>query len=483
MNIAFDIDGVLNDIEKFQLEYGVKYFKEKYIKEYYYKHGIILKETDIKDSDLIIDPNGYGIKEIFNCSPEEEVDFWTKYTFKFFFENAREDVKETIKKLRLQGNKIFIVSSRALTTENSIKGKIMRTLVEKWLKREDIEYDEIIYCSIKNSDREKAEVCSKYGIDIFVEDKKENIKAISEVTNVICINNRNNKGIENPNITCVDNFKDVYKEVKKIQLNGLTFRELTREERNNLSHEELIDYYKNLKEYYLSLPFNEDLMLKYREQCRNAIKNLLFFFNAIYSPQIINKNKLPTETGVILASNHLHSFDPLLIVNLLEEKGFRLLAKEELLGKYGNLFEYIGSIFVDNDDDFSKKESKEELIKTLLHGGNVMHFPEGTRNKKKYERFLLDFKYGTVDVAQKTGAPIIPFAVNDNYTFRSKKLFVNVGDPIYVQPDSNLTEVNEKLKDTIATLLWEIMEQELMTGKTKKEKELCKVYKKYNFDK
>ena len=30
MRIAFDVDGVLNNIEKFQLVYGKEFFKEKY---------------------------------------------------------------------------------------------------------------------------------------------------------------------------------------------------------------------------------------------------------------------------------------------------------------------------------------------------------------------------------------------------------------------------------------------------------------------
>ena len=130
MNIGFDIDGVLNDIEKFQLKYGSIFFRKKRIKEYieknYKENGILLNESDIKDTDFIINQNGYGIKEIFDCTDEEEVEFWTKYTHKFFFEPARVGASDTIKKLRAEGHKIFIISSRALTNDDSPKGKIGR---------------------------------------------------------------------------------------------------------------------------------------------------------------------------------------------------------------------------------------------------------------------------------------------------------------------------------------------------------------------
>jgi 1-acyl-sn-glycerol-3-phosphate acyltransferase len=459
VNIAFDVDGVLNDIENFQLKYGLIFFKKKYIQNYYKQYGVLLDESNIADSDIIANPNGYGIKEVFNCTDEEETEFWTKYTFKFFFEHSRKGISEVIKKLRDQGNKIFIISSRALTTENSSIGKFMRILLNEWLKREKIEYDDIIYCSVDNSSMDKVEACKENSIDIIVEDKKENIEALSSITNVICMNTRNNTGIEGKNIIRINNLEEeLYKTISNIKTQNSSFTFLSRDERNTLTTSELISYYKDLRNYYLSLPYNEEKRSIGRENCESTMALMLPAFNKFYNPQILNRDKLLNQSGVIIASNHLHSFDPLLIINQMQDKSFRLLAKSELLeSKIGKLFKHIDSIFVNNDDELSRHESKEELIKTILHGGTIMQFPEGTRNKT--DKYLLDFHYGTVDIAQKTGAPIIPFAVNNNYKFRSKSLYANVGDPIYVKPEDDLTEVNIKLRDTIATLLWEIMEK------------------------
>lgn len=489
MNIGIDIDGVLNDIEKFQLKYGSIFFRKKRIKKYIEKHykenGILLNENDIKDTDFIINLNGYGIKEIFDCTDEEEVEFWTKYTHKFFFEPARVGASDTIKKLRAEGHKIFIISSRALTNEDSPKGKFMRMLVEKWLDKNNIEYDGITYCSIKNSDQDKLDACIKYGIDVMVEDKRENILTLSDVTKVLCMNTKNNQGISGNNITCVNNFEDdIYNEIKKIYNEKYPFEMLDRNERIKLSNDELISYHTRLKEYYLSLPYNDERSKQYREQCERTIKKILFFFDKVYNPKVLNKERLSNEPGGILVSNHLHSFDPLMIAKALDNKQFRLLAKAELLKhKLAKLFKYIDAIFADENDHVSKKEAVIMEIKALLHDEYVMHFPEGHRNNSKNpneQKYLLDFKYGAVDIAQKTGVPLIPFALTDNYKIRSKDLYVNVGEPVFVKPGDDLTKVNETLRDTIATLLWEIMEEQLKHDKSKNGKQLWKSYKEHN---
>ncbi|NLL44728.1 MAG: hypothetical protein GX247_03565 [Mollicutes bacterium] len=98
MNIGFDLDGVFFNQEKFQLKKGSKYFKSQYIKQYYKENGINLKKSDVQVFDVIrgkildsaekvdftkpylkINSNGYGIRQVFDCSEEEEEKFWYKH--------------------------------------------------------------------------------------------------------------------------------------------------------------------------------------------------------------------------------------------------------------------------------------------------------------------------------------------------------------------------------------------------------------------
>ena len=137
MNIAFDVDGVFTDIEKFQLQVGSKFFAKKY-------------------NQQIVDESGYGIKEVFNCTDNQEIEFWIKNTLKYLKTvKPRVGTSATLKKLHEEGNKIFIISSRAMTTETNLFGIIMRSLIRKWLKDNKIYYDEMIFCSVKNSSIDK----------------------------------------------------------------------------------------------------------------------------------------------------------------------------------------------------------------------------------------------------------------------------------------------------------------------------------------
>ena len=85
MNIGIDIDGVLTDIEQWQLDYGSKVVFEKYNK------GIVNSE-------------GYDITEIFDVDKNLDDEFWRKYLFDYAKnEPARKFANEVTKKLHENG--------------------------------------------------------------------------------------------------------------------------------------------------------------------------------------------------------------------------------------------------------------------------------------------------------------------------------------------------------------------------------------------
>lgn len=127
------------------------------------------------------------------------------------------------------------------------------------------------------------------------------------------------------------------------------------------------------------------------------------------------------------------------------------MAKKEYFdSKMAWFFKSTGCISVDR----SKKDevAKEAALNILKSGGAVGLFPEGTRNKTK--EFLLPFKFGTVSMAKKTDATIIPFGLTGDYKFRSKNLTVRFGKPFKVG-DMSLEEANDKLYHEIEKLMKE----------------------------
>lgn len=440
MNIAFDGDGVIFPIEDFQIEEGQKYFKCK----------------------EIYDINGYGIKEVFNCNSSQELKFWLKNTFRYNKEvTATAGIPELIRKLRLEGHHVYILTSRAMANKNDLIGSIMRELFEDALKRNQIDVDGIIYCSTSNSEIDKYNAIKKYNISIMIDDKKEIIETIKSVTNAICFETRNNKDYFSDGVLKASNsdeleiiIYDIINRFNKSKTELLDYKEIAK-----MSDEEKKCYFEGLRQTYYSMrdPF---LLEKGENGCKRIVGKMQKVYNFVYKPHVIHSEKFPIESGAILAANHLHSFDPLLIMSSTEGVPFHLLAKKELLDNklWNYLFTNIGSFFVDNSDAESRRRAKENMIQSVLNGSFAMMFPEGTRNKT--DRRLLDFHYGTVSVAQITGKPIYPFGINQDYRPFKNKLVVSIGDPMYVKYNDNLGEKNLELVEKISTLLDEVDEYE-----------------------
>lgn len=435
MNIAFDVDGVIFPIEDFQIIEGKKYFKEK----------------------SVYDIDGYGIKEIFNCTEKEEIRFWIKNTFKFNRNViVTEGINEIINKLRNQGHSIYILTARAKANENNLIGSIMRRELENALKRNNIKVDGIIYTSTYRSEIDKRNAIERYNIHIMVEDKISNIENIKDITNTICFVTRNNKDYFDKKVHKCFNSQDLDKTITHI-INGYnksTVELLNYQTINKMSLEEKRKYFEQLKQnYYISR--NPLEMEKGENGCKKIVGRMKKIYNFMFKPKVIHKERFPNSGGVILAANHLHAFDPLLIMSH-SNITFHLLAKQELLDNkvWNKLFTTIGSVFVDNDNPESRKKAKEDMIMTLLNDGVIMMFPEGTRNKT--EKRLLDFHMGTVNIAQITGCPIYPCAINADYKIFKNNLCVSFGEPMYIEPGDDLIEKNKELKQHIELLLNEV---------------------------
>ena len=198
MRIGIDIDGVLTDFEKWQLDVGSKFF--------------------LKYNKNIVVPDGYDSDVVFNVTKEMDSEFWNEYLYDYAQnEPARKFSNEVIDKLRRKGYEIYIITARYLTDKNNDLGKEMRKIVKDWLKNNKINYDKIIF-----SPEDKLEICKENNIDIMIEDKVENINNISKIIPVICFNARYNKMCSGKNIFRAYTWYDVYYQITNIINNEKT---------------------------------------------------------------------------------------------------------------------------------------------------------------------------------------------------------------------------------------------------------------------
>lgn len=193
MRIGIDIDGVLTDIEQYQLDCGSKYVSEQLNK------GVVNGEA-------------YETFDIFEVSENIDEDFWTEYLPKYAVEEpARKYASEVIQKLKNEGYEIYIITARYLTDRNDELGMKMRNTVKEWLSNNNIYYDNLIF-----SPEDKVESCKQNHINIMIEDKVDNIDKISKFIPVICFNAGYNRQISGNNIYRCYAWYDIYNTIQKI---------------------------------------------------------------------------------------------------------------------------------------------------------------------------------------------------------------------------------------------------------------------------
>lgn len=197
MKIGIDIDGVLTDIEQFQLDYGSEFYYKNYKKE-------------------VVNYKAYETIEMFKGSREQDDLFWEKY-FEFYSTNTRprEFASEVIRKLKDEGNEIYIITARGsfLSHSNNVMTlEKNKSIVLYWLKQHDIYYDKIIF-----TPEEKMEICMDNNIDIMIEDKVENIKKISTQIPVICYHVGYNETCNGENIYRAYSWYNVYSIIEKLK--------------------------------------------------------------------------------------------------------------------------------------------------------------------------------------------------------------------------------------------------------------------------
>lgn len=171
-------------------------------------------------------------------------------------------------------------------------------------------------------------------------------------------------------------------------------------------------------------------------------------FKFYYHPTIINKEVIPKSGPILIVGNHKHLMDQCLAI-ISTKRVIHYMAKKEYFdGPYRFFFKFVGCIPVNRE--IHDQNAKDLALFVLENGGVIGLFPEGTRNKTK--NLLLPFKFGTVSMAKKTGATIVPFGITGEYKFHSKNLTIRFGTPFKVE-DMNLEAANKKLKEEVERLL------------------------------
>ena len=175
---------------------------------------------------------------------------------------------------------------------------------------------------------------------------------------------------------------------------------------------------------------------------------------------VLNKCKKKYDKPVIFAPTHIGGSDITMVFEAMKLHAWLLFGdpKEMYANAIGAVADINGMIPFDIFDRQDRVFAKEKMKRLLRAGGNLLIFPEGAWNIIP-NRLVSPLYAGTVDLAIACDAYIVPVALcRDNNTMT---YYLNFGEPI----DYSGRNENEKfalskdLRDTLATLKWDIMEQ------------------------
>lgn len=174
-------------------------------------------------------------------------------------------------------------------------------------------------------------------------------------------------------------------------------------------------------------------------------------FQVVFTPRMIGKERIPKTGRAVLAGNHKHALDPIL-VDCCTNRTVHTLAKKDLHdGVFGWLFRGVGTIPVDLHA--AHNPAALDCSVAYLENDCIINVsPEAKRNYT--DQLLLPFKYGAVVMAKRAQSKIIPYAITGDYRFRSRNLQIKFGEPLDMTA-LTVEEANVLLYETIRALLME----------------------------
>lgn len=194
-----------------------------------------------------------------------------------------------------------------------------------------------------------------------------------------------------------------------------------------------------------------------------------------FTYQLINDRRIRTNRPLIFAVTHVGKFDIEIISEAIKSHYYLLSGDyEHIQGTVDAMFLAVNGVFYFNERVKSDRRAvTDKMIAHLKAGGNLMYFPEGTWNLTP-NLPVLPCYWGIVEIAQKSNAIIVPIAA-EQY---GKQFKINIGKNF----DMNQFGPNEKgkaigeLRDTLATLKFEIWQSEPCLERKKIEKDVWKQY-------
>ena len=235
------------------------------------------------------------------------------------------------------------------------------------------------------------------------------------------------------------------------------------------------------------LPYSGKSRHKYPIEKRyNKLRKLICHINDGFDVKLHVEGKENLLKGPFcLFPNHLSSYDPLVLISILDEPT-SFVAKKEVENQpfIRKCLHVIDGVTIDRDN-------LKQSLKVMLHVENDLKegsknwiiFPEGTRNKDPMAN-IKEFHHGSFRPAMKAGVPIIPVAIYGTQRVLKKKpqyrdyhVFIKFLPPIKPEQYQNMTTKE------IAMLVHDMIQKNISFDLVLQDHNYMKKDKEYRFNK
>jgi 1-acyl-sn-glycerol-3-phosphate acyltransferase len=161
------------------------------------------------------------------------------------------------------------------------------------------------------------------------------------------------------------------------------------------------------------------------------------YFNLYHRLAIYDKDNIPKDRNVILASNHASYLDPPAVGLAFDPRRLKFVAWEKLFSfpLFGAYLRKMGTVPVSPDNKGSSAGLLRMVMGFLQEGSNVYICPEGHRTETGD---LQPLEGGVAILSTKTGTPVVPVWVGGTFRAfaphmkfpRPRKVTVSFGEPI-----------------------------------------------------
>lgn len=183
--------------------------------------------------------------------------------------------------------------------------------------------------------------------------------------------------------------------------------------------------------------FSPDLKAKLSMHMVRFTLRIIAFVSGIRMT-VEGRENIPDDVPVLYIGNHRSFFDVVIAYCIVKgECGFVSKMELKKIPFLRRWMTNIRCLFLDRTNPREGLKTIKAAIETVQNGHSMWIYPEGTRNKAEVP---LEFKEGSMRVAEKTGCPIIPVAMTGTSEIfekhfpwiRASHVTVKIGEPIMV---------------------------------------------------